>query len=242
MALSALIAALLAGALGGVHCFAMCGGFVAALTATARSAPQPLRPARALAWRQLPLNMGRIATYAILGALVGGVGTAALAAAHWLPLQRAVYVAANVFLLAVGIAVAGRAAEIASLSRAGAALYARAAPWIRVLARHDGAAERVALGMLWGLVPCGLVYGVLPIALFAGGPAQGAAVMLAFGLGTLPNLLAAGFVAGRARRWLGSKPLRYMAAALLIGFAVVGLARALFGPMAHGQGPFCLVV
>ena len=245
MALSALIAALVAGALGGVHCLAMCGGFVAVLSsAPSRRAgdPLPLQPAARLAWQQVPYNLGRIATYAMLGAIAGGVGAAALAGAQWLPLQRALYVVANVFLLAVGIAIAGRTAEIAWLARAGGALFARASPAIRPLLQRDGVASRFVLGMIWGLVPCGLVYGVLPIALFAGSAAAGAAVMLAFGVGTLPNLIAAGFVVARARPWLASRRLRYAAAALLVAFALVGLARALFGPMAHGQGAFCLVV
>ena len=79
------------------------------------------------------------------------------------------------------------------------------------------------LGMIWGLVPCALVYGVLPIALFAGGPLEGAAVMLAFGLGTLPNLMAAGWIMGRARRVVRSPAVRYAAAALLIAFAAIGI-------------------
>ena len=88
-------------------------------------------------------------------------------------------------------------------------------------------------------MPCALVYSVLPIALFAGGPAQGAAVMLAFGLGTLPNLLAAGCLVARARAWLDGRPARYLTAALLAAFAAVGVWRALFGAVGAGHGAFC---
>src|SRR6266545_2790363 len=234
MALSALIAALVAGVLGGIHCLAMCGGFVAVLSGSSPrgASSAPLRTAAALAWRQLPHNIGRIATYTLLGAIAGGVGSAALGAAHWLPMQRALY----------GVAIAGRTAEIAWLARAGGTLFARFTPAIRPLLARDTVTARVLLGMIWGLVPCGLIYPMLPIALFAGSAAAGGAVMLAFGLGTLPNLLAAGFVAARARPWLASRGLRYAAAVLLIAFAAVGLARALFGPLAHDQGAFCLVV
>jgi sulfite exporter TauE/SafE len=86
-----------------------------------------------------------------------------------------------------------------------------------------------------------MVYAMLATALALGNPVHGAAVMLAFGLGTLPNLLAAGWVAGRARPWLGRPAIRYAAAALLAGFAAIGIWRALWGPMALAQGPFCLV-
>jgi sulfite exporter TauE/SafE len=75
--------------------------------------------------------------------------------------------------------------------------------------------------------------------LFAGGTLEGAAVMLAFGLGTLPNLLAVGWLVVHARTWRDSRIFRYGAGALLAGFAAVGIWRALFGPVAELHGPFC---
>jgi hypothetical protein len=81
---------------------------------------------------------------------------------------------------------------------------------------------------------------VLPIALFAGGTMQGAVLMLAFGIGTLPNLLAAGWLVSRAGRWLAARAVRVAAAALIAGFAAVGLWRAWFATGSLAQGPFCL--
>lgn len=241
MGLSALIGAWLAGLLGGVHCLAMCGGFLAALSGVGRGGHAPLLPARALARRQLPYNLGRITTYAALGVAAGAAGSASLAAVDWLPVQRALFVVANLFLLGLGVGLVWRREGSAPVQRFGLALFARLAPAVRTLAGRDGALARCALGALWGLVPCGLVYGTLPIALFAGGALEGGAVMLAFGLGTLPNLLAAGWILARARRWLDSRFTRAAAALLLAGFALAGIWRALYGPMAAGQGAFCLV-
>jgi sulfite exporter TauE/SafE len=238
--LSALIGAWLAGTLGGAHCLAMCGGFLAALSGGGPSA-RPLVPARVLAWRQLPYNLGRITTYGALGAAAGAAGGASLVAVDWLPLQRALFVVANLFLVALGIGIAWRREGGASIQRVAATLFARLAPAVRALTAHDGAPARYALGMIWGLVPCGLVYGVLPIALFAGSALAGSAVMLAFGVGTLPNLVAAGWVVARARHWLDARVARYAAALLLAGFGALGIWRAVFGPMSMGQGPFCLV-
>ncbi len=240
MALSALIGAWLAGVLGGGHCLAMCGGFLTALSG-AGAHPQPLLPARALALRQLPYNLGRITTYVVLGAAFGAAGGASLVAVDWLPLQRALFVVANLFLLALGVGIAWRRDGAAPLQRAGAALFVRLAPAVRTLAARDSAGARYALGMVWGFIPCALIYGVLPIALFSGGALAGGAVMLAFGLGTLPNLVAAGWLVARSRTWLEGPIARYGAALLLIAFALVGIWRALFGPMSMGQGPFCLV-
>lgn len=111
---------------------------------------------------------------------------------------------------------------------------------LRPLLHRPGAAGRIALGLIWGLVPCALVYSVLPLALFAGGAWQGGAVMLAFGIGTLPNLLAAGVFLDRGKRVLERSPLRYAAAAILTGFGLVGIWRVFYEPGALATGPFCL--
>jgi hypothetical protein len=243
MALSALIGAWLAGTLGGAHCLAMCGGFVAAFSGAGMPAPAlgtPLLPARALARRQVTYNLGRITTYALLGGLLGGAGAAALSAADWLPVQRTLFVIANLFLLALAVTIASKRDGLGVLQRAGSALFAKVLPAVRPLMARQAGAARYALGLVWGLVPCALTYSVLPIALFAGGALEGAAVMLAFGLGTLPNLLAAAWVVARAQSWLGSRAVRFGAAALLAGFAAVGIWRALFGSITLAQGPFCL--
>jgi uncharacterized protein len=242
MPISGLIAAALAGLLGGAHCLAMCGGFMTALSGSGQRLGAPvatLHPARALARRQLSYNLGRITTYAALGALAGGAGGAALAAGDWLAIQRVLYVVANVFLLGLALLIMSNGKGIAGLQRIGAAVFARLLPAVRPLTARDDAVGRYALGTIWGLVPCGLVYAVLPIALFAGGALQGAAVMLAFGFGTLPNLLAAGWILARAGKWLDLTALRFATAVLLAGFGVVGIARALFGSVSTLQGAFC---
>jgi sulfite exporter TauE/SafE len=238
---SALISAWLVGALGGLHCFSMCGGFLAAV-ATRDGAAQPLLPARVIVTRQLAYHAGRISTYAMLGVAFGAAGAMALAAADFLPLQRALFLAANVFLMLLGVSLALGNPGIASLQRVGAAAFGVVLPVVRPLLQRPGSAGRIALGLVWGLVPCALVYSVLPLALLSGGGWQGGAVMLAFGLGTLPNLLAAGVLLARTRRALESKALRYTAAAVLIAFGLLGAWRALYAPGTLAQGPFCLVL
>jgi hypothetical protein len=245
MAVSALIGAWLAGLLGGPHCIAMCGGFLAAFAGSgvpAAAQGKPLLSARAIARRQLPYNLGRIATYATLGAIAGGVGALALAStASMLTVQRVLFVLANLFLLglAFGIAGGGGRGHVATLQQVGAALFARVLPVARPLLALRSAWGRYAAGMIWGLVPCALTYSVLPVALFAGGAPQGAAVMLAFGLGTLPNLVAAGVAMAQARRWLDRRGVRLAAALLLATFAAIGLWRAFTLAPSLAHGPFC---
>ncbi len=234
---SALIGAFLAGLLGGVHCLAMCGGWVALASRPGGAAP--LVPAATLRAGLLLSHAGRITTYAVLGALFGAAGGAALAASL-APFQRGLYVAANLLLLLLAASIALRGIEFPALERLGLAAFRRLLPAVTRLVPAEGLASRYALGLLWGFTPCALVYGVLPVALFAGSAADGALVMLAFGLGTLPNLLAAGVVLGGARRIFNRAIYRYLAGAVVAGFALAGLYRAWFVPDVLGHGPFCL--
>jgi sulfite exporter TauE/SafE len=241
MALSLLISAWLFGTLGGVHCLTMCGGFVAAASARDAAAGAPVLPAAVIVRRQLAYHAGRVSCYAALGAAFGAAGAAALDAALLLPVQRALYVGANIFLLVLGASIVLRTPGVAGLQRAGAKLFGAVLPALQPLLARPGITGRVALGLAWGLVPCALVYAVLPLALFAGGAWQGALVMLAFGVGTAPTLLAAGFALRLPRRALGQRGWRYVAATAVIVFAITGIYRSLFVAGALAQGPFCLV-
>ncbi|HTQ00006.1 MAG TPA: sulfite exporter TauE/SafE family protein [Casimicrobiaceae bacterium] len=238
MAATLLLSALLAGLVGGLHCAAMCGGFVAAIAARD---PQPLRPLRSLVARQLHYHGGRVASYMLLGAAFGAVGAATVDAIDLVPVQKGLYVAANVLLLLLAMTVATRTSGMSWLTAAGMGAFGRVLPLVRPLAGGGGAGSRLALGALWGFVPCSLVYGVLPLALFAGGAWQGALVMLVFGLGTLPHLAGAGYLLARARERLRGNVFRHAAAALIAAFALAGIYRALYVPGSLGQGPFCLL-
>lgn len=244
MPASALIGAWLVGLLGGVHCLAMCGGFMAAISvrdgAAAGSGTFALLPARVIARRQLGYHAGRIGAYVLLGAAFGAAGAAALRAADFLPIQRALYVIANGFLLLLAASLVTRSLALEGLQRAGAKMFGVALPMLQPLLQRPGTMGRIGLGIVWGFVPCALVYGTLPLALFSGSAAEGAAVMLAFGLGTLPNLLAANLLLARSRPLLARPTWRALAAALLAGFAALGIYRALGDPAALAHGAFCI--
>lgn len=230
--------ALVAGLLGGVHCAAMCGGFVTALAARDRTLAAPLLPARAIVAGQASYHAGRIATYALLGAALGGAGSAALLAAGALPIQRAAYVASNLLLLGLGASFVVQMPQSGALARGGARVFGAVLAAVGPLARSPGARGRVTMGLIWGLMPCGLVYAVLPLALLAGGPAQGALVMLAFGVGTLPSLLAGGLVVARLRS-TRFRAVRWSMAGIVVAFGLLGLARAFVAP-ADSLLAFCL--
>jgi hypothetical protein len=241
MAQSALIAAFMAGLLGGLHCVAMCGGYVGALAAGPAAGQNiAILHARDLFARQILAHAARLGAYACLGALFGGAGAVALGT-DLLAVQRGLYAGANLLLLVLAFAIASGRSPFAGLERLGLALYRRVLPAFARLGQGSGWGGRAALGFLWGLTPCGLVYSVLPVAMLSGSGVDGAMVMLAFGAGTLPNLLAAGLVIGGVRERFAAPAWRYAAGAVVAAFALFGLYRAWFVPEALAHGPFCVV-
>ncbi len=242
MAVSLLVSAWLVGALGGLHCASMCGGFIAVLSARDARAGNTatMLPAVTIVRRQLGYHAARLASYAMLGAVFGGAGAASMDAVAWAPLQRTLYLVANASLLLLGLGMLVRIRPLAWLQLSGARAFALILPVTGSLLQLRGTPGRIALGLVWGLMPCAMVYGVLPLALFSGGAWQGAAVMAAFGVGTLPNVVAAGVLLGRARHRFDGLALRCFAAVLLVAFALVGAYRALWVADALTQGPFCL--
>ena len=188
----ALGTAFIAGILGSAHCLAMCGGLATAL-GTARGGGAARR-------QPLLYQFGRIASYGIGGALVGGLGAAA-GMAFEVPRWSAVLrlgTALIVVLIGLNIALGAgsRVRWLRAPERWGALLWRRIAPAARSRMPAQPALRALALGLLWGWLPCGLVYSVLLAAAFAGSAVRGSATMAAFGLGTLPAMLGLSY-AGR---------------------------------------------
>jgi uncharacterized protein len=198
----------LGGLASGLHCAGMCGGISAGFS---------LLKKERLLKSQLAFNAGRITSYAAAGAAAGALGSAGAYMAAVLPAQISLYFASSAFVLLAGLQLWGAALPLSLLERIGLPLWRRLQPLAVALLRRGSFAG----GLVWGWLPCGLVYGALLAAAFAGGPAQGAVAMAAFGAGTLPWLLAAGVLAARFR---GALKLRRAGALLLIGFGAWGLA------------------
>ncbi len=214
------VAALLVGQLGGVHCVGMCGGIVGALGLGL--------PAGRPGWPLLlAYNLGRIGSYTLAGALAGGVMAAAgdlLAVRQW---QQGLMLFAGVFLILMGLYLAGWWGLLRRVEAAGGMFWRRIEPLGRRLLPVRSPGQALVLGAVWGWLPCGLVYSVLIWAMAAGSAAEGAGLMLAFGLGTLPNLLAMGLFADRLRRFVHHRGVRQLAGGLVMAFGVLEIGRAL---------------
>ena len=226
-----LTSAFLVGLLGSTHCLGMCGGIVGALTFglhdDIRRSPVRLFPYLAA------YNLGRIASYAAAGAVVGLLSAQILRIAPPEQARLAAKIITGGFMAALGLYLAGWWPGLAALERLGGKLWVRIEPLGRRFLPVNHPVKALALGLVWGWLPCGLVYSALAWSLATGDPARGALLMLAFGLGTLPML----FAMGATARWLGQvtrRPwVRRGAGVLILLFGLY----TLFAPGAHsGHG------
>lgn len=225
------------GLLGSTHCLGMCGGIAGALALGV-----PRRGAALLPYL-LAFNVGRLASYALAGAVVGLAGAGLFGALPAPGARIAAQAIGGAFMVALGLYLAGWRGPLAVVERAGARLWRRIEPLGRRLLPVRRPAQALALGMLWGWLPCGMVYAVLAWSLAAGGAGEGAAVMAAFGAGTLPMMLATGGAAQALGRSVHAPWLRRGAGTLVLALGAVSLAlaaaslagRVPLHPAAHAQ-------
>jgi sulfite exporter TauE/SafE len=187
-----LISAFLVGLLGGVHCIGMCGGIVGVLSL---GLPDPQHRAAPPWLYLLAYNAARVGSYALAGALFGGLGWLA---AHWSgihQLQQVLQWLAALFMVALGLYLGGWWRGLAQVERAGSLLWIRLEPLGRRFLPVKTLSQAFLLGLIWGWLPCGLVYSVLVWSVSTGDPLYGAALLFSFGLGTLPNLMLMGAAA-----------------------------------------------
>jgi sulfite exporter TauE/SafE len=215
------LTAFTAGLLGGAHCAAMCGGIVSLTCAPSPDGASP-RAAFPLAY-----NLGRIASYTVAGALAGALGQAGMSLHGGMLTRHLLMFMMGLTLIVVALNVAGVRPVTRGIESAGAVLWRQVQPVSRHFLPVRSPLQALGLGALWGWLPCGIVYAVLLTALASGNAGEGALILAAFGLGTLPNLLAIGAAVGRARRWMDVRWVRYAASAVIAAVGIYGMLHVL---------------
>jgi len=232
-----LAAAFLAGIAGGAHCAAMCGPLIGI-------ACGPCARGRGREWlsQALAYNAGRIATYVVAGALTGFAGAAGLALRGAPLTQQALLFAMGVSLLLLATYVAGVAPFVRGVERAGAVVWRRIGPRARAFLPVNTPARAFGLGLIFGWLPCGMVYVALVAALTTADPLYGGMVMAAFGLGTLPNVLAISawfkYFAAAAQGRLA----RVLIAAVIAAMGLFGVLKASYPQAVAAGGQWCLEI
>jgi len=222
-----IIAAFILGLFSTVHCLGMCGGIIGALSL---SLPERVRlhRGRLLAFITT-YNIGRILSYSFAGMIVGYIGAEAAAYTDMSDGPSLLRHTGAVMMIAIGLYLVGWFPQLTKVERIGKPLWNILQPIGRRLVPVNKLPKALLYGLIWGWLPCGMVYFVLVWALTSGSATQGAMTMAAFGLGTLPSLLAAGLAASWLKRFTQSQLTRQ-----LVGAAVIVMAIAtLMMPMGH---------
>ena len=212
--------AFLGGLAGSAHCAGMCGGFSLAVTG-----PRGDRRAR------LALFHGaRVNAYVGFGACAGGLGAGWLAAGPVAVMGRILAIVAGSLMVWVGLEVLGLVAPVAT--GALRSVHDLLGRLLAATVQTPSAATPLALGVLNAFLPCHLVLAAVAVAAGTGSVLGGAATMLAFGLGTVPALMAVGGLGGALSPILIGRA-RGLAAVLFVGCGVVTVARAFMLLCAH---------
>ena len=203
------------------HCLGMCGSISSALSL---GLPVQIRErSDRLTVFVLAYNLGRVFSYVAAGAAMGALG---VLFAQVLPVyyaQHVLLLLAGVIMILLGLYLGGWWMLLGRLEKIGALLWRRIEPVGRKLLPVRTPGRALAVGLVWGWLPCGLVYSMLVYAVASGSALKGAGLMLAFALGTLPNLLAMGLLAGAAARLARSETARRVAGATVIVFGLYTL-------------------
>ena len=189
---SSYLVAFVMGLFSSMHCIGMCGSIIGTLTLS-------LSPAiRNHKKRLLPFvfnyNFGRITSYTIAGALTGVIEvllTLPLGEAHG---HRVLQLLSAIIMASAGLYIAGWFPRFAYIEKAGVFLWKQLEPYGRKLIPVKNLTQAYLFGMVWGWLPCGLVYAALALAATAGDVSKSALTMLAFGLGTLPAVMGVGIM------------------------------------------------
>ncbi|MDV6315098.1 sulfite exporter TauE/SafE family protein [Idiomarina sp. HP20-50] len=204
-----LITALLMGLAGAGHCLVMCGGIASAMGVNTR------------AYHVWLYNLGRVSSYMVIGALVGGaIGLFAPEGGYTTMVLRWLAVS---FLLLLGLYFTGWFSGLVYLEKAGRPIWRKVQPLAIKLRNKPNALATFLAGAFWGWLPCGMVYSALSWAALSGSASGGALTMAAFGLGTLPAMIAAGHFSQFLHRFLQAQGVRTAMGVLLIVYALWSL-------------------
>ena len=211
-----LTAAFVTGLLGSAHCVGMCGGISGLFAVNAAVRSLKIQAPKAFAY-----NIGRILTYAILGVVVAMLGKTMVDSIP--KLAAPVRLASGLLIILIGLQLAFNWRLLTPLENAGAKLWRSVAPTAKGLLPVESARQALALGLIWGLLPCGLVYSVLLLAASTADPMNGSLVMLAFGVGTMPAMIATGLSASKLSQFMSRNRVGAGLLIVLIGIATIAM-------------------
>ncbi|MBT5228787.1 MAG: sulfite exporter TauE/SafE family protein [Methylococcales bacterium] len=221
-----LLSAFLVGLVGSTHCIGMCGGIVGILGT--QTATKPI-------WSNLLYNLGRMSSYMIAGAIAGSIGYFALNFVAPEHINRVGQILSGTFMVLLGLYIAGLSAVLLPVEKAGSHLWKWLEPFGRRFLPVKSLFHAYMVGLVWGWLPCGMVYSILSWALVSANPVNGAGLMMAFALGTLPTLVVMGVFAHKLNAWAKQPVVRFVAGGLIVALGLVMLFGGGHAGMDHSQ-------
>lgn len=216
------VSAFVVGLVSTVHCISMCGGIIGALTF---SLPDTIRQQRIrLVFYLSAYSLGRILSYAIAGGLAAGIGSWLLNIVSPKYGHLVLQSIAFVFMFSIGLYLAGWFPKFSNIEKIGRPVWSKLEPIGQKLLPVRNPLHAFLFGIVWGWLPCGLVYYVLILSSTTGSAIDGVFFMLAFGVGTLPSVLAAGIVSEWIMRTRQQPMIR-----IIIGLSIMAMAVASLG-------------
>ncbi len=212
-----LLSALLMGLIGSTHCIGMCGGIISTLSTNfnGKSDSQSFTI-------QIFYNVGRITSYSLFGLLVGIFSSQLM---QLLPNPHVVSMKiTGIFFILLGLYISQLINSFKYLEGAGQKIWLKIEPFGRKYLPAQNNWSAFKLGLVWGWLPCGLVYSALAMAVTQINPIHSAFIMIAFGLGTLPTLLLIGHFAQNVKTILQNKAVRYLLGLILIAYGISSVA------------------
>jgi len=210
------LAALIAGLAASAHCFAMCGGIAGALGMHAHASSVPVGAFGTASAYQF----GRIAGYTLAGAIVGFVGARASQVLDLVQLGSVLRIASGVLITLLGLRLLVHWNALKWIEQLGARFWIKLRPFVQFASVRSGAAQPLVMGLLWSLLPCGLVYSMLLLAAMSESALGGATVMLAFGAGTFPAMFSTSLLATRVQRHMSHPAVRVVSGVLMVGVGI----------------------
>lgn len=225
-----LITVFLMGLAGSVHCVGMCGGIASLLGSQIKSSS---KSATRLLGYHLLYNLGRLTSYTVAGMLIAGLGQWIALAGQSVGLPNISRLIIGLLTLLFGVYLLGWTVFLLPLERAGSFLWRRIEPVARKFLPVQSPAQALMLGLLWGWLPCGMVYVALSWTVVVAEPLQGGMLMAAFGLGTLPAMMGIGMAGPWLMKILAKPSLRAILGSFVALYGLALMAGFVMGTGSH---------
>ena len=215
------------------HCLGMCGSIIGTLTLSLK--PDIRKTTSTLFPYVFSYNFGRISSYAIGGLLVGLVHHVVT-----IPFGREygfrfLQISSALFMAGAGLYIAGWFPRFAYIEKVGGLFWKTIEPLGRRLIPVDSLPQAYLFGMVWGWLPCGLVYAALALAATTGSVQRSALTMLAFGFGTLPAVMSLGIMTSLLSKLATNRRFKQVAGTVLIVIAIFAAFPQLYPLQIHSM-------